>query len=129
MTEQARGPTMIALRARRQAYHVASDILYEEPIDLRTVDCFRCGAHYNASVATVTEPTCARCGAPLALTAYIMPPVARYAEWVPLDLPDRSTERLIAEIERELDDTVRSSILWFVFIMTMASAVVLFFAL
>ena len=31
--------TFTALRARREAYHVASDMIYEEPIDVRRVAC------------------------------------------------------------------------------------------
>jgi hypothetical protein len=117
MADQARRPTMIALRARRQAYQIASDILYEEPLALRTVHCFRCEAHYNVTVANVADYSCAQCGAPLDLSTHVKPPLARYAEWVPLDLPDRPDERLVAEIERELDNTVGYDVLCFALFM------------
>jgi hypothetical protein len=34
---------MIALRARRQAYRIAADFLYEQPIDVDTFACRSCG--------------------------------------------------------------------------------------
>ena len=35
--------TFIALRARRQAYRIAADFLYDEPIDVETFPCRACG--------------------------------------------------------------------------------------
>jgi len=35
--------TMIALRARRAAHRIASDIAYEQPIDVDTFTCRSCG--------------------------------------------------------------------------------------
>ena len=63
--------TFAALRARREALHVASDILYEEPIDVRTVACSGCGAWIDVRARTITNPlTCPACGAKTPLPAY-----------------------------------------------------------
>ena len=35
--------TFIALRARRQAYRIATDFIYENPIDVETFPCRSCG--------------------------------------------------------------------------------------
>ncbi len=118
--------TFIALRARRQAYHIATDILYEEPIDLRTVCCFVCGACSDVPDSQLAEVVCGRCGSPLSLAAHIKPPLARRLEWLPLDLPDHSDERLGAEIKRELDDTAGVTTMWFTVFIAVLIAVALF---
>jgi hypothetical protein len=64
--------TFSSLRARREAYQIASDILYEEPIDIRTVACHACGRWLDVHGSTVTDPlTCPKCGAQTALPSYL----------------------------------------------------------
>lgn len=76
MTPNVQRETFIALRARREAYHVAADVLYEAPIDVRTVACRGCGAWLDVHGSTVTDPlTCPACGALTPLPPYLR---ARY---------------------------------------------------
>ena len=57
--------TMIALRARRQAYRVAADFLYDEPIDTDSFWCCRCGFQLARQPLTnegrVVCPVCRTC--------------------------------------------------------------------
>ena len=63
--------TFIALRARREALHVASDVLYEAPIEVRTVACSGCGGWIEVRGKTIANPlTCPTCGAKTPLPAY-----------------------------------------------------------
>ena len=52
--------TFIALRARRQAYRVAADFLYEDPIDVETFACRSCGQQIRPDVVGVNGIV--RCG-------------------------------------------------------------------
>jgi hypothetical protein len=55
--------TMIALRARRQAYRIATDFLYENPIDVETFECRSCGQPIRPSVVSATGwVRCGVCG-------------------------------------------------------------------
>ena len=64
--------TFAALRARHEAYRVASDILYEEPIDVRTVACSGCGGWIDVHGGTVTDPIrCPACGTRMPLPPHI----------------------------------------------------------
>ena len=64
--------TFIALRARREALQIASDILYEQPIEVRTVACSGCGEWIDVRGKTTTDPlTCPVCSATTPLPAYL----------------------------------------------------------
>jgi hypothetical protein len=85
------------LRARREALHVASDILYEEPIDVRSVACRACGSWLDVHAKTITDPlTCSKCSAKTPLPGYLrarylprQAPVARVpVQYIPSDIPD-----------------------------------------
>jgi len=95
--------TFSSLRTRRQAYQIASDILYEEPIDVRTVACEACGRWLGAKGQTITDPlTCPKCGAKTALPPYLrakylprtapMPPLSMPMKYIPSDLPEYLNE-------------------------------------
>ena len=72
MSPETSRATFSSLRARREAYHVASDILYEEPIDVRTVACQACGAWIDVHGSTITDPLhCFACGAKTPLPPYL----------------------------------------------------------
>jgi hypothetical protein len=74
--------TFSSLRARREAYQVASDILYEEPIDVRTVACSGCGQWIDVHAHTVTDPLiCPSCAARTPLPPYLR------AKYLPRQLP------------------------------------------
>ena len=97
MTASAPRTTFTTLRARREALHVASDILYEEPIDVRTVACRGCGTWLDVHARTVTDPlTCPQCSTKTPLPGYLrskyMPrqaPKARVPlHYIPSDIPD-----------------------------------------
>jgi hypothetical protein len=64
--------TFTALRARRQAYQIATDILYEAPIDVSTVACSGCGEWIEVGGSAVTDPLiCPRCSKTTPLPAYL----------------------------------------------------------
>jgi hypothetical protein len=76
MSSEPSRATFSSLRARREAYQIASDILYEEPIDIRTVACQACGEWLGVHGQTITNPlTCPKCGAKTELPPYLR---ARY---------------------------------------------------
>ena len=55
--------TMIALRARRQAYRIATDFLYDERIDVESFSCRACGHDLTARAFTVLGwLQCPACG-------------------------------------------------------------------
>jgi hypothetical protein len=89
--------TFTTLRARREALHVASDILYEEPIDVRTVACSGCGGWLDVRAKTITDPlTCPACSAKTPLPGYLRAKyIAREVPkprvpmgYIPSDIPD-----------------------------------------
>ena len=56
--------TFIALRARRQAYRIAADFLYDQPIDVNTVACRVCGTDLTRRVLSDDYRIyCPHCGA------------------------------------------------------------------
>jgi hypothetical protein len=64
--------TFSSLRARREAHQIASDILYEDPIDVRIVACRACGAWIDVHGSTITDPLhCSACGTKTPLPAYL----------------------------------------------------------
>ena len=70
--EDVRRETYVALRARREAYQIASEILYEAPIDVRAVPCGGCGRWSEVRGSTVTDPlTCPACKARTPLPPYL----------------------------------------------------------
>jgi len=55
--------TMIALRARRQAYRIATDFLYDQPIDVQTIACRACGKRLKKRrMSAKGWIRCRRCG-------------------------------------------------------------------
>ena len=55
--------TFIALRARRQAYRIAADFLYDEPIDVESFPCSACGQPIHVEeVNAVGNLPCPSCG-------------------------------------------------------------------
>jgi hypothetical protein len=72
MTQDLRRETFIALRARHQAYRVASDMLYEEPIDVTVVFCRSCGISLDWRSDPCAESlTCANCGTATPLPTHL----------------------------------------------------------
>ena len=72
MSDTSSRATFSSLRARREAYQIASDILYEEPIDIRTVACQACGEWIDVHASTIVDPlTCLACGAKTPLPSYL----------------------------------------------------------
>ena len=56
--------TFIALRARRQACRIASDFLYDEPIDVETFPCRSCGRQMRVKIVGAAGLVrCRVCGA------------------------------------------------------------------
>ena len=84
--------TFIALRARRQAYRIAADFLYDEPIDVESFPCSACGQPIHVEeVNAVGNLPCPSCGtwnrAPAHLRSRRTPnltdvPHSPPAEWV-----------------------------------------------
>jgi hypothetical protein len=55
--------TFIALRARRQAYRIATDFLYDQPIDVETINCRACGKRLKRRrMSAKGWIRCRRCG-------------------------------------------------------------------
>src|SRR5688572_8846924 len=55
--------TFIALRARRAAYRIAADFLYDEPIDVEAFACRSCGRQIRPRVvSTEGSVRCGVCG-------------------------------------------------------------------
>ena len=72
MCDSSARATFSSLRARREAYQIASGILYEEPIDIRTVACHACGEWIDVHASTIVDPlTCLACGARTPLPSYL----------------------------------------------------------
>lgn len=76
--------TMIALRARRQAYRIATDFLYEEPIDVSSFSCRLCGTEIRPRVVdSKGNVCCGVCGAVNRVPPHLrdlQPPTAALAE-------------------------------------------------
>jgi hypothetical protein len=67
--------TFIALRARRQAYWVATDFLYDQPIDVDTFACRSCGNTLTGHRSIFRRSLCCpRCGVRNQMPAYLRAP-------------------------------------------------------
>ena len=71
MTRDAPRETFTALRARRQAYRIATDILYDRSIDIEALDCPACHSviHPPAGVSAVVR--CGACGQLVPLPSHL----------------------------------------------------------
>ena len=117
--------TYIALRARRQAYRIASDILYEEPIDVSTLFCQGCGAELGRSDTSFTDPMiCPHCDTATPVPAHLLKQVIQPAVPLPPALLEYMTdedalrqERLIRWTEAaeaaEVQEPVPGWLWWF----------------
>lgn len=100
LRERHRNPSHLQFTPRpSSAYQIAADILYEEPINVRTVACTGCGEWLGIQGQTITNPlTCPKCGAKTALPPYLrarylprtapMPPSPIPMAYASSDLPD-----------------------------------------
>ena len=67
--------TFVALRARRQAYRVAADFLYDQPIDVDTFACRSCGNTLTGHRPIFRRSLCCpRCGVRNRMPTYLRPP-------------------------------------------------------
>ena len=63
MSDTSSRATFSSLRARREAYQIASDILYAEPIDLGMVRCPACHTAFARSTSGAWQVVlCSDCG-------------------------------------------------------------------
>ena len=117
--------TFIALRARHQAYRIASEILYEAPIDVAKVFCTGCGRELYWRNQSIVDPlTCPDCGTHTPLPTYLRPYITPtcdplYPEWFE-DLRDDETlryEPLLTWAEAEVDRAVPRWLWWFALFM------------
>jgi hypothetical protein len=95
---------MIALRARRQAYRIAADFLYDEPIEVETFPCRSCGQQIRAiEVDEFGWIRCEVCGVRnLALPhlrsrvpARVVPLVRKHDHWERRDDDARHRRRML----------------------------------
>jgi hypothetical protein len=109
--------TFSSLRARREAYQLASDILYEEPIDIRTVACHACGQWLDVHGSTVTDPlTCPRCDARTALPSYLRAKYLPRAAPMPRS-PDQYFPPDLPVYLRDAEPPVPRWLIWFTLVL------------
>ena len=63
--------TFIALRARREAYRIASDILYGRAVDVRVVECPACHSVVQPAAEAREVAICRACGQQVALPSHL----------------------------------------------------------
>ena len=65
--------TMTSLRARNQAYRLATGILYEHPIDATSIECSQCGESLRAGWADwFGRARCPQCGTVNTFPPYVV---------------------------------------------------------
>ncbi|MDQ3439938.1 MAG: hypothetical protein M3478_06260 [Planctomycetota bacterium] len=114
--------TFIALRARREALHIASDVLYEAPIDVRTVACSGCGAWIDVRGKTITDPlTCPTCFAKTPLPAYLRGKYMARRPPTPIPLNYIASDAGVAFVDPQPSLDLPRWLVWFtVILFTMA---------
>jgi hypothetical protein len=63
--------TIIALRARRKAYRIATDIVYHRPLDVRQIECPACHSTIEPSPTAREETKCRACGQRVPLPCHL----------------------------------------------------------
>ena len=123
--EDVKRETFIALRARRQAYRVATDILYGRAVDVRGIECPACHSRLQPSAATHEIAVCGACGQHVLLPSHLKLKPNR--EVTPSELAALAEdERLAAEAEAEAARAERR-LIWFWIIAVAAVVIALFF--
>jgi hypothetical protein len=63
--------TFIALRARREAYRIAADIMHGRAIDVRAIECPACHSAIEPAPEAFQVATCHACGQRVALPSHL----------------------------------------------------------
>ena len=110
--------TFIALRARREALQIASDILYEQPIEVRTVACSACGEWIDVRGKTTTDPlTCPACSATTPLPAYLRGKYIPREPQPPMPLDYVPSDSGLAFVDHRAPLDVPPWLVWFTLIL------------
>ena len=81
------------MRARHQAYRIATDILYEEPIDVSTLFCRGCEAELGGRDTSFTDPMiCPHCDTATPVPAHLLRQVIQPAVPLPPALLEYMTD-------------------------------------
>lgn len=116
--------TLIALRARRKAYRVATDIQYHRPIDVRHIECPSCHSTIQPSPTARDEAVCGACGQRVSLPSYLR---LRPVRTLTPDEVARSEEDVRLTLNAEAEAARQERYVLRVYLILGSAAVIVFF--
>jgi hypothetical protein len=119
--------TFIALRARRAAYRIATDILYGRAVDVRVIECPACHSQIEPHQYAYDVAVCHACGQRVVLPSHLRLKPRRELSSIEIEAAaedERLTARAQAKAARE-----ERRLLWACIIIGAALLIVLFYAL
>ena len=119
--------TFIALRARREAYRIATDILYGRAVDVRVIECPACHSTVTPAPQSIETAVCSACGQRIPLPSHLQRKPKR--ELTPAEIEAAADdERLTAYAEAEAARQERR-LWWFWLIVGTLALIVMFYAI
>jgi hypothetical protein len=116
--------TFIALRARREAYRVATDIQYHRPLDVRHIECPSCHSTIEPPPGDSQEAACGACGQRVPLPSYLR---LRPVRTLTPDEVARSEEDVRMTLYAEAEAARQERYVLRVYLILGSAAVILFF--
>ncbi len=127
MGQTAPRETFIALRARRQAYRIATDILYGRTVDVRSIDCPACHSAIDPAPQAWEVACCRACGQLVPLPSHLRLKPKRKLTASEIEVAAEE-ERLTAYAQADAARQERYTV-WFWMIVGVAVILALFFGI